>query len=566
MRSLSERTISAVLLALILLAGGVPFAPAARADSCAEWELVWTDPPPQDPNPGGRVPPGFYSGPNPVRASSTPALPPLVFGEAKWQCSETVRDSSRTEEEKKAPAGMELCAKAAELIARFAGFTILNVNVKEKLQTAVLDHAQKYIAGQFEKATNIKLDFSNLEQTALNAGKELVGDWAKDLWDSSGLRKEINDKIKKIEEEALKKLTELGGKAAEKVVDAAKSIVNTEVPVKDSEAIRQQKKIEEKQDLTIVEQKIAQTNADTREKCAALLKTTNETIKKTLLFQLSTQVVDWIQTGKTPQFVKQPGAWLEDSGRLALDRFISRTAPRLCQSFRVKVQLEIPSVQKRDNPFYEEVTCSLDRVVKNTDAFYKDFRRGGWVGYYESLKPKNNYFGASLIAQDQAFIEQARAKEEAVRDLAAGRGYRSQRQCVEWAKYIVGVVPDPLMLANTISVGTRFFIRTDTKSGATEDNKPPEAEGYEEAQGAKDGKFWAPDKASFWQCERDEITNPGTVAAGLSEKLSQSDFETLANSDDVSAFLQTIEDAIVNKLTKAGVKGLKSLLPDILPK
>ncbi|MBI2278761.1 MAG: hypothetical protein HYU81_01715 [Candidatus Brennerbacteria bacterium] len=566
MKSSSRPTLAAALIFSIASSGIVWPAPVARA-ACTSWELVWTATPPELEilNPGDRIEPPYYGGLNPVTAESSPAAPNLPTGsEGEWRCIKQAAeppDSSRTEEEKARPVGMELCDRAAKLAARLGGLTAFNLDIKAQIQTEALNRIKDYMGEQFKDATGVNLNLNDLKKTAFDAAGKFASDFGKDLWDNSGLKKEIDDKIKAIEKAGIEKLKELGGKAAEKALDTAKGILSTEVPITDPEGNRQREELKDKQDRLITEQKIAELNADTRQKCAELLKTTNESIKRALLYQLSTQVVEWIQTGKTPQFVKQPGVFLEESGRLALDRFISRTAPRLCQSFRTKIQLEIPSVAKRDNPFYEEITCSLDRVVKNADNFYQDFRKGGWIAYSESLKPKNNYFGASLMAQDQALEEAARAKEEAARDIAAGRGYRSQRQCVEWAKYELKRTPDPFMLSDTLSVGSTFYARTETRTGTTKEGTPPGAEGYTNTKG--DQKFWAADGLSFWQCERDEITNPGTVAAGLSEKVAQSDFESLANADDASVLLQTIEDAIVNKLAKSGVKGLKSLLPKV---
>jgi len=74
-------------------------------------------------------------------------------------------------------------------------------------------------------------------------------------------------------------------------------------------------------------------------------------------------------------------------------------------------------------------------------------------------------------------------------------------------------------------------------------------------------RFSNSDGSIIWECSDYEITSPATVAASLTEKASQADIDYLRN------FLGTISDAIITKLTKAGLKGLKKLLPNnsILP-
>ena len=496
----------------------------------------------------------------------------------------TLPASAFAQSTNKVPAGMELCAKAAEIATRFGRLAAFNVDFRAGIQTAVLNKAVGYIRDEIFGKTNIKIE--ELISDPLLAVGNFLSSAFNDLIENT-MKTAVDNQVTEIENALKDELVNIGRESAdEDIIDAAEEATRsaadlaaglTTVPTIDERVIARQevtlKKLKDKLNKQIKEQKIAEVNADTRAKCAELLKTTNETIKRTLLYQLSTQIVDWIQTGKTPQFWKQPGKFLKDTGLLAVDRFISRVAPRLCEPFRLSVQLQIPSVRREDNPFYEQVTCSLNSVVANIENFYQDFRQGGWIAYNEMLKPQNNYYGASLAVIDEAAQQQAAATENA--RLEQARGFVPVKQCTEWAKFEPYAGPSSYVLD----------IRSDWEGNlyARANNAPPESGavvGPVDANGNavsgfvqepqtgpldKGVRLYSSSANYFWECLNDEITSPATVAAGLAERASQSDIDNLAASEDVSLFLQTVEDSIVNKLVKSGVRGLKNLLPRIIP-
>jgi hypothetical protein len=81
-------------------------------------------------------------------------------------------------------------------------------------------------------------------------------------------------------------------------------------------------------------------------------------------------------------------------------------------------------------------------------------------------------------------------------------------------------------------------------------------------------RYWKRDangEKYFWECQAVKITNPASTAANLSEKATQTDIDYLANTDDIESFLKDIENTLINKLVKSGIKGLQELLPDIIP-
>ena len=59
---------------------------------------------------------------------------------------------------------------------------------------------------------------------------------------------------------------------------------------------------------------------------------------------------------------------------------------------------------------FSKVTCSLNQIVGNINSFVENFRNGGWLAYQESWYPKNNFYGATIIANDLMAKTGAEAK------------------------------------------------------------------------------------------------------------------------------------------------------------
>ncbi|MFH1192934.1 MAG: hypothetical protein V1656_01290 [Candidatus Jorgensenbacteria bacterium] len=599
MRNLSnnhQKIVSAITV--VVLAFGMFPAETRAGQPCARWGLYWTF---NDATPGigitkgtqvnvdPRLPTEIFI-PNPVappEEGSTETNPPdfpyysIKSTDAKWVCDNITTPALGSTTTGKEDLGMEACVAAAKLAAKFGGFTALNLNFVEKIQTSVLNNIVGFLGKTFASSTGI--DIGNVWGSILDAGGNFLQENF-DLLLVNPLKEMVTKGTEEIANAAKEILKKTGIDIENSILNALKNktgledFVASEVPVKDQAVVDQLKISERKADEQIAQQKIAEKNADTRVKCNELLKTTNETIKRALLYQLSTQIVDWIQTGEEPQFIKQPGKFLEDTGNLAVDRFISRVAPRLCEPFRLSVQLQIPTVRREDNPFYEQITCSLDKVVSNMENFYADFREGGWVAYNEMLKPQNNYYGASLAVLDAAAQERAAAEKTAQSGLKDG--YVPIRKCTEWAKFVLYTNPSYAYQQEGMrSENEEIYIKESgaqpeegAVAGPIAENGKPVSGFKQDPQGGLIGvktRFWKDAYAGgvyFWECEREEITQPANIAAGLAEKATQMDVDNLVAAQDVSMFLQTIEDSIVNKLVKAGVKGLQKLLPQILPR
>lgn len=471
------------------------------------------------------------------------------------------------EEDPDLKAATASCEKASRIAANY-GF-LADLDPQDKLwnlikESGILDKSWNFLRSNFNiPGLNINLnelkeqiglggvniDFRNIQNTISSFFQSRFGS-------------QIQSRADQIVKNATKSiLDKFGlGDISSLVDNLTSGVLSTEVPVLDKETI---KEIRRSQQAIVAEQKRQETIKRVRSECDDLLKTTTETIKRTILFQLSTQIVDWIQTGREPQFIKQPGRFLEDTGRLALDRFISRAIPQLCQPLRLSLQIQVPSTDPTANPFYEQITCTLDQVVDNIENFYQDFSSGGWIAYNEIWKPQNNPFGAALMINDQIIFETARAVENAKRNQE--KGFTGQTRCTTWKKYEFIGDENAGGLDVIYINGIGYFVRTNESPPGDRDKLGEEPEQGLTSRQPQTGPItvgtrWWKNADYFWQCEETEITNPATVAAALSERAAQTDFDFISVTSDIEPFIQTIRDSIINKLVKSGVKGLKGIL------
>ncbi|MGC9610760.1 MAG: hypothetical protein ABSE68_00865, partial [Minisyncoccia bacterium] len=391
MRDLFKKIILSLFsLALILNFNAPVFPiPAAKADTdCSEWSALFT----VNNSSTGAV----LNALNPVVipnqvTSASPfwlgsSTPPTVSlpSDTAWKCSQgfdTIANSGvLTSEDKKQSQGTESCQKAVALSARFGGYTALNGDFSSKIQKGVLDNVTNFLKKDVLSNTGIDLNFNNMGGLFVQAGVK-AGEFIQSQFNSligNPLKDAISTESQKIIDSAKQQIASTLNIPIKSGITSIVGLSQT-VPVNDDTAAGKLDKVNDSVNNVIAEQKRQAIIQDTRDKCNNLLKSTTATIKKALLYQLSTQITDWVMTGKDPQFIKNPGTFFEQTGRLALDRFISNVAPQLCQPFRLDVQIQIPAVTHETNPFYEQVRCTLNQVTSNINNFYKDFRQGGWL-------------------------------------------------------------------------------------------------------------------------------------------------------------------------------------------
>lgn len=151
----------------------------------------------------------------------------------------------------------------------------------------------------------------------------------------------------------------------------------------------------------------------------------------TVLAQLTNSIIKWIQSDfqGQPGFVTDWQSYLSDAADAAAGRFLNELAGvNLCSSFKPQIQLvfSLPVPE-----FSTKAACTLEGILENAnatiDSFYEDFTSGGWTAWEELNKPKNNAFGAYLMAMDAEYAQ--KFAEMNKREKESKSGFKPTKQC-----------------------------------------------------------------------------------------------------------------------------------------
>lgn len=578
----------------------------------------------------------------PQEGNATPTIsysrfsPDMVFGGSvnfpagphygvgvKWKCSKTesAQDAGINVE---TPEGTEECEAAIKIAAKYGQYTALDSLtegggvlkgiesfLKNKIIGSTVDFLQKQlksVVGNINLSSLFGQSGGNITVNTIiqNVTSGNLLNLAENLFPNElkNKAKEAFDKIKKDGEKALK---DMANKVTGGLVDKANEVLGefggvipglgglSPVPVKDDEVIEGLEKVQANQKTAIQEDLRRDVVQKTRVKCNLLLRQTVQAIKTSLLYQLTTQTVDWIEGGgiqivngrvkvNPPQYIKQPGVALKKIGLEAIDRFISKVAPQLCQPLRQQLIINIPSTARETNPYYDpNISCTLNMVLNNIQDFYNDFRSGGWIGFREILLPPNNYYGASMIL-NQLSSQEALAAQGALQDeLNRNAGFPNTYKCVNWSLFEVTNLnldecsSDPenpnLIYRLSRSQNKCYKLKqTNIESGEQRGNNSSTVKtgiprnvaqymnNYENVDFLGNEIFTDNTYRYFYSCEKAEISQTGNVSQKLLERTTEADIDAIINSQDLMNIDAIIQNAIINKVTKVGISGLQGLL------
>lgn len=168
-------------------------------------------------------------------------------------------------------------------------------------------------------------------------------------------------------------------------------------------------------------------------------------IAKQLLRQLTSSIVNWINTGfeGSPSFMTDPAGFLMDVGDQVTGEFIAHSGmlSKLCDGFSIDLKLALafkyrPYSQKR-------YACTIGSIIKDAKSSVSngsfisvngftagDFKQGNWPAFVSlTTEPQNNGFGAYLSAQDELSYRIGTKKEEHKSELDQGHGFLSWKTC-----------------------------------------------------------------------------------------------------------------------------------------
>ncbi len=621
------------VVAIALSSAYFPYESEAQTTTgnCTAYTLVWTkDGSPVDPTNDSDFtnPPNTVFEQAPDLSGSTPfATPTLPVYTLNYASSTHITDSPPvigwvcsggpitgagilSNQETQNPPGMESCTAAAEIAQKYAWYT--TVGSPEQIAKNVGAMLLPQLQNKFASAlSSYKIDLSGFVTSTLltnifgtssvsvsqlgnffssaniqNVAQKILTNPNNEPLKS--INGQINDIKQGVENQAKQVLTQVSNNVAGQLTSETKALLNlSTVPVYDQSVESAVNKSTEATKQVNAEQKNQETIADTRAKCDLLLKQTVETIKRSLLYQFTTETVDWIQNGgiqikngtisvNAPQYFQRPWKDLADAGLNAVDRLISNIAPQLCQPFRLSVTLQIPSVARETNPFYQQVSCTLNQVLQNNiQGFYNDFRTGGWVGYQEIMMPQNNYYGESAITQQLASQASAAATTQLQNQMNQGNGYKNQYECDSWLKFtttssLTGTSPvTQQWVNNNLYYGYPVDLTTTTDGNGNVVSIPKDAGQNMQSSAYKDANnrfFTSSSSDMFYDCLDSQgnsawsIAQPSNISAGLAQQATQADITSIINAQDLTDIGSILQNAIINKLTKVGVGGLKGVL------
>lgn len=148
-----------------------------------------------------------------------------------------------------------------------------------------------------------------------------------------------------------------------------------------------------------------------------------------ILSQLTNDIVNWIQGGGEPRFMSEGfGSFLSRAVDNAVGNFIDNYLGIgwLCEPFDIDIKIALLDVPT----FEEKARCTLSDIVDNIDDFADDFSKGGWRGWIELTKPRNNFYGAILLAQQEKDTISSKTQREVEMEAQMGGGFLSDRNCI----------------------------------------------------------------------------------------------------------------------------------------
>ncbi len=267
--------------------------------------------------------------------------------------------------------------------------------------------------------------------------------------------------------------------------------------------------------------------------------------KKRLLDRLTDDTIAWIngETDGRPRFFNKPFSQilLETADQAAGDALMDLGLGEVCSPFRARINLELSARR----PVQDAVRCTISQVIGNFEEFGKDFSKGNWLAYSESLKPQNNPWGATLIAKDAAQRAYQKQTADKQLEIAVSRGYKSEKKCTVWGLYAEFGPGEWKLVPN---------IYKDISKHPYPDEK---IEVMATERVVAESKFPGKDiKNLSWRCDQQITTAPADLYADVNSTAFTKDYDFVVNSDDLTPYLEAIFDAAMNRLIKKGADGL----------
>jgi hypothetical protein len=228
-----------------------------------------------------------------------------------------------------------------------------------------------------------------------------------------------------------------------------------------------------------------------------------ENLKKKILDMVVDQIIGYIQGEGSPRFITDWEGFFNDIVQGVTGDLVKELGLGfLCTPFSLPVRLHLAAGLVPVERFKAKFDCTLDQIVGNIDAFFEDFRNGGWKAYRLAWEPQNNYYGAVWLAWDEQQNQLANKLFAAANEAIANEGWLSVKKCYSKATGL------PAEVAPGETSGPGITCTTVT---------------------------------------------PGKALGSLVEKAIGSDIDFIVNSNDLSTYIAAITNALINRIIKEGV-------------
>lgn len=237
-----------------------------------------------------------------------------------------------------------------------------------------------------------------------------------------------------------------------------------------------------------------------------------DVVAKIILDWIADETVTWIQGGGEPGFVQNWDTFSKDAFNVGVGEVINNSSLKfLCSPFRAQVKMSFLPVQR----FQHQISCTLDQITGNIENFYNDFSNGGWLAYDRMWEPQNNYFGAYMMASDEALVRAMEKRNAALNEAVASKGFLGVKKCVE--------------------------VNQDGVDECIEETCPDDVASCEES-------------CKQAACISYKIITPGDAVGTAVGQAITSDSTWAAN---IHSWVAAIVNAVINRLTKEGLSLMK---------
>jgi len=257
-----------------------------------------------------------------------------------------------------------------------------------------------------------------------------------------------------------------------------------------------------------------------------LMKITWEVLRKKLLNMLVNNIIKWIQGNGKPKFVTNWKNFINDTANEAAGKFIEGSdLGFLCSSFGTEIKIALGTAPT----FKEEVSCTLDDVMKNVNDFYDDMRKGGgWDGWLKVSESQNNVFGAYWNVMGEKISRESKAKVAATNEAVSGSGFLGDKKCKKWEC-------DEYQQADYDECMSSGF--ADSKTNLEDEC------GY----------------AADCKCVGGyETRTPGKILADTTSKALNVDIDGIISAKEFTEYAGAIFDAVINRVAREGLSLMKT--------